>query len=101
MYVSAILVTKPPKKVVLPIQWFQSLDLAQIFNIGASKTKTHKVFFCDDINEDPNFRLEIKEVYVDGPACYKAQLKQAFSKSLSSQITEVLLLEFSIKCILI
>lgn len=81
MYVAAVLVTKPLKKVVIPIQWFQSLDFTQIFNVGASKTKLHKVFYCDDIDTDPNFRLEVEEKYVDRPACYKAQVKYAFSKS--------------------
>lgn len=80
MYISAVLVTKPLKKVVIPIQWFQSIDLTQIFNVGASKTKLHKVFFCDDIDADPNFRLPIEAEYVDRPACYKAQMKHAFSK---------------------
>lgn len=80
MFVVCLLKTNPPKKVVVPIQWFASLDIAQIFNSGASKTKLHKIFYCENLDSDPNHRLPIKRVFVDGPACYHAQIKFAFSK---------------------
>lgn len=80
MYISAVLVTRPTQKVIIPIQWFKSLDVAQIFNVGASKSKLHTVFYCDDYDADPNFRLPIEQEYVDRPACYQAQFKHAFSK---------------------
>lgn len=80
MYVAVILTTEPLKKVIIPIQWFQSVDVVQVFNTGVSKTKLHKVFFCGDIKEDPNFRLPIEKKFVDRPACYQAKVKCGFSK---------------------
>lgn len=65
MYAVALLHTQPKQHKVLPLSWFASLDVVQIFNIGISYTKLHRVFYSPDLKDDPNFKLELSEVFAE------------------------------------
>lgn len=65
MYSIVLLHTQPRKLTILPIGWFQSLDIVQIFNIGISNNKLHRVFYSPDLNDDPDFELDLSEVFAE------------------------------------
>lgn len=81
----AVILSATKTKLVIPIQWISSIDIAQVFNIGLVKSKQHKIFHCDDMNADPNFRLDIRTDFNENggnpPACYIAQILCCFRKS--------------------
>lgn len=81
----AVVLTATKTKLVIPIQWFESFDLVQIFQRGmVNKSKVYKIFYDSDFNKDPNFRLPIQnEFNENGPnpsACYFASVLQCFGK---------------------
>lgn len=80
MFVACIL-TESKVKVVIPISWFASLDIVQIFNIGKVRGKVHKIFYFKDKSVDPNFRLSLKSEFdEDVRACYSANVLYGFRK---------------------
>lgn len=80
MFVACILIGSK-EKVVIPVSWFASLDIVQIFNIGRVRGKVHKIFYFKDKSVDPNFRLPLQTVFnADVRACYEANVLHAFRK---------------------
>lgn len=78
----AVISTATKRKLVVPIQWFQSIDIAQVFRIGLRNSKVHKIFYAEDYNIDPNFRLPIRIEFDDNgynpPARYEAKVLKCF-----------------------
>lgn len=60
MYALVILLTEPKQLTVVPMSWFSSLDIVQIFNRGVSHTKKHRLFFSPNQNDEPNFKLPVQ-----------------------------------------
>lgn len=69
-------------KLVVPIQWFQSIDITQVFRVGLRNSKVHKIFYADDYNVDPNFRLPIRNQFNENgdnpPARYEVKVLKCF-----------------------
>lgn len=66
----AIILTESKVKVVIPISWFASIDIVQIFNIGKVRGKVHK-----------NFRLPLRSEFdEDVRACYNTNIFYGFGK---------------------
>lgn len=91
MYVVVIL-TATKTKLVIPIQWFESIDFVQVFRVGISKAKVHKIFYDSDLDSDPNFRLPIRNEFdangPNPPACYHAKVLQGFGEYIFILIVE-------------
>lgn len=84
MFVACILI-ESKEKVVIPVSWFASLDIVQIFNIGKVRGKVHKIFYFKDKSVDPNFRLPLqREFNEEVCACYEANVLYAFRKCKNS-----------------
>lgn len=80
MFVACILI-ESKEKVVIPISWFASLDIVQIFNIGKVRAKVHKIFYFKDKSVDPNFRLPLRIDFDENVrACYNANILFGFRK---------------------
>lgn len=80
MFVACILLPSK-EKVVVPISWFSSFDLVQIFNRGKNSAKVHKIFYYKDKSVDPNFRLPVRRDFDENVrACYNANALFAFRK---------------------
>lgn len=64
------------KKEIL-FTWVHSLDIVQIFNRGISNSKNHLVYYSQDKNDDPNFKLPIRDFFDenDQRGCYYAKIR--------------------------
>lgn len=81
MYAIVILLTEQKQLTVVPMSWFPSLDIIQIFNKGVSKTKSHRLFFSPNSNDEPNFKLPIpKKFQPDICANYEGKILSVWGK---------------------
>lgn len=65
MFFVALLHTQPRRLTILPMSWVASLDVVQIWNIGVSQTKKHRVFYSPDLHDEPDFKLDLSEVFAE------------------------------------
>lgn len=79
-----VILTATKTKLVVPIQWFQSIDIAQVFQIGLRNSKVHRIFYDADYNTDPNFRLPIRNEFNEHgenpPARYEVKVLKCFGQ---------------------
>lgn len=71
------------QKKIVPIKWVRNLDLPTLLNDGVItyKRKVHLVYISQDINEEPDFTLDIFDSIQNGqPALYKAFILKCFGK---------------------
>lgn len=64
MHAISILLTRPKHLVVIPLSWIASLDIVQIFNIGISKTKKHRLFYSSELAVEPSFKMNIEYFFM-------------------------------------
>lgn len=71
------------KKLTIPLKWIYSFDITQALNYGISHTKQHVVYYCNDSDEAPNFRLPIQNDFDENQSgCYYAHILHIFGKYL-------------------
>lgn len=71
------------------MKWVKNLDLPTLLNNGVItyKRKIHLVYIARDINEEPDFTLDIFDSIQSGhPALYKASVLKCFGKFFKSHI---------------
>lgn len=65
------------------MKWVKNLDLPNLLNNGVItyKRRVHLVYISQDINEEPDFTLNIFDSIKNGqPALYKAVILKCFGK---------------------
>lgn len=65
------------------MKWVKDLDLPKLLNDGVVtyKKKLHLVYISHDINEEPDFTLNISDSIENGqPTLYKASILKCFGK---------------------
>lgn len=72
------------QKRIIPMKWVKDLNLPALLNNGVIvyKKKVHLVYISRDINEEPDFTLNIFDSIETGPALYKASILKCFGKFL-------------------
>lgn len=81
---ACIVLENSKQKLVIPLKWIYSIDITQIMNYGISHTKQHVVFYCNDPDEEPNFRLPIQNDFDENQnACYYARVLHIFGEFLT------------------
>lgn len=71
------------KRVLVPSNWIRGIDdfKTLLINYGISylKGKTFKMFVSPDMDDEPDFNLEISQQFVNGRrACYNGKIKYSF-----------------------
>lgn len=78
---AAIILIESKEKLVIPSKWIYSLDIVQVFNIGISHTKTHKIFYSPNLNDEPDFKASLeREFTIQRKCCYEAKIYRFFGK---------------------
>lgn len=71
------------QKKIVPMKWVNNLNLPNLLNSGVAlyKKKEHLVYISHDINDEPDFTLEIFDsIENEQPALYKAFILKCFGK---------------------
>lgn len=63
MFSIVLLKTEPKQLAIIPTSWFASLDIIQIFNYGISRTKRHRIYYAQNMDDEPNFRLKLSTIF--------------------------------------
>lgn len=80
MFVSVIF-PQSKKRLVIPFKWVYSLDILQLLNGRHIRSKLHTIYYSNDFDEEPNFRLRISDVFDEhNPGCYRAQVDKFFGE---------------------
>lgn len=80
-----ILLKESAQKRIVPIKWVNNINLPTLLNYGVTfyKKKEHLVFISSDINDEPDFTLEVvHSIQNNQPALYKAFVLKCFGESL-------------------
>lgn len=66
----------------IPMAWVYSLDIAQVFNRGISHTKNHLIFYSKNKDDDPDFKLPVRDFFDDTVdfGCYYAKIRECAGK---------------------
>lgn len=72
----AVVTLKPSKKkLIIPAKWIYSFDIVQALNYGLSKTKSHIIFYSQNLQIEPNFRLPVRDLFAENiDGCYQANI---------------------------
>lgn len=71
------------QKRIVPMKWVKDLDLPKLLNYGVItyKKKVHLVYISKDINDEPDFTLNILDSIENlQPALYKASILKCYGK---------------------
>lgn len=83
--------TPSAEKKIVPVKWIQNLDIVHLWNNGINSVKRNvfKVFISENISEEPDFLLAVRELPYDDtrPACYNATIVKSCGKYFSSERT--------------
>lgn len=62
----------------IPFTWVYSLDIVQVFKRGISNTKNHLIYYSKIKNDDPDFKLPIRDIFDDNDefGCYYAKIRE-------------------------
>lgn len=74
------------QKAIIPQKWILNLDWEKLLTYGKKYIKriTFSAFICNDISNEPDFGLAIKNVLdTTRPACYKVFVIDTFGKQFS------------------
>lgn len=64
---------------VIPVEWIRGFDFIGSINDGINASETHVVFYCDNLNQRPNFGLPIFSVVREEyEGCYWARINKFF-----------------------
>lgn len=80
------------QKKIVPLKWVNNLNLADLLNYGvtAYKKKEHLVYISSDVNDEPDFTLEIFDaIENEQPALYRAFVIKCFGKYFKRRIKEI------------
>lgn len=84
MFFLISLKTSGQKKIV-PIKWVNNINLPILLNYGVTfyKKKEHLVYISNDINDEPDFTLEVLDsIENNQPALYKSFVLKCFGELL-------------------
>lgn len=65
-------------KAIIPVGWIKNIDNVKIFNGGVRRHQTVEIFYCANINQEPNFELPQKDTFDGDTGCFRATLLQPF-----------------------
>lgn len=62
--------------------WVYSLDIVQVFKRGISNTKNHLILYSKNKNDDPYFKLPVRDFFDDAAdfGCYYAKIRECAGK---------------------
>lgn len=84
MFAIVILLTEPKRLAVVPMSWFPSLDIVQIFNRGVSRTKNHRLFYSPNREDEPDFTLPVqRNFHQDIRASYEGKILSAWGENMT------------------
>lgn len=82
MFVVATLETVPIKNIVIPIKYLEKIDLSSNMKDGVNQSKRVLLFFNKDLQQNPNFSLDVKSHFDgDNSGCYFGHILKFFGKS--------------------
>lgn len=72
------------QKTIVPMKWVKNINLPNLLNYGVTlyKKKQHLVYVSPDINDEPDFALEIFNFIENKPALYEAFIVKCFGEFL-------------------
>lgn len=77
---ASVLLSESRQKIVIPMKWILSVDIVQVFNYGVSHTKDHIIYYSQNLDDEPNFRLKVEDVFEFKEGCYEARILHAHGK---------------------
>lgn len=90
------------QKKIVPMKWVNNLNLADLLNQGVIlyKKKEHLVYISCDVNDEPDFTLEIFDAIENGqPALYRAFVKKCFGKIFIYQFETNKIINMNVDCL--
>lgn len=91
-----LVLLKSGEKKIVPMKWVSNLNLPFLLNRGVTfyKKKEHLVFISSDINVEPDFTLQIFELFQNNqPALYTARVLKCSGECFSIKPNEIELIK--------